>query len=354
MDSLHNVGGAMNFRPEQHQTDEHADGQMRIPPLPSCADASPARHLSFSSVSPRTTTTLSISSPALFAPGHQSEILNKKDVEELDSLLPTMYQGYSWNLRFSLDKDGSSFQTFYRQVKSVSPTILVIRSKENEVFGGFTTTPWAVHTTAAGPLYYGTGESFLYKVRPSHRSQGSSLSISENGIFNAEDEEEDLKRPGENEKSSTRRKMIQFFPWTRENTYYMLSTENSLGMGGGGGEFGLFIGDNFLFGSSGESETFYNAPLARHKTFEILSFECWSLEHPMICPSTLHPSSSSALTHSSSTSFSLSPPIARHGNSRSLGSDQEIFSLVSPHKSVYEIFESDSGGRERYQHGKEC
>jgi hypothetical protein len=120
------------------------------------------------------------------------------------------------------------------------------------------------------------------------------------------------------------------------------------------GEFGLFIGDNFLFGSSGESETFYNAPLARHKTFEILSFECWSLEHPMICPSTLHPSSSSALTHSSSTSFSLSPPIARHGNSRSLGSDQEIFSLVSPHKSVYEIFESDSGGRERYQHGKEC
>lgn len=85
MDSLHNVGGAMNFRPEQHQTDEHADGQMRIPPLPSCADASPARHLSFSSVSPRTTTTLSISSPALFAPGHQSEILNKKDVEEVGS-----------------------------------------------------------------------------------------------------------------------------------------------------------------------------------------------------------------------------------------------------------------------------
>jgi hypothetical protein len=112
--------------------------------------------------------------------------------------------------------------------------LLLLNLFFRQVFGGFTTTPWAVHTTAAGPLYYGTGESFLYKVRPSHRSQGSSLSISENGIFNAEDEEEDLKRPGENEKSSTRRKMIQFFPWTRENTYYMLSTENSLGMGGGG------------------------------------------------------------------------------------------------------------------------
>ncbi|GAB5031683.1 redox-regulatory protein fam213a isoform x1, partial [Nannochloropsis oceanica] len=51
-----------------------------------------------------------------------------------------------------MDKHGSSFSTFYRRVKSKSPTILVLRTTENEVFVGFTTTPWAVHSTAAGPF----------------------------------------------------------------------------------------------------------------------------------------------------------------------------------------------------------
>lgn len=32
-----------------------------------------------------------------------------------------------------MDKHGSSFSTFYRRVKSKSPTILVLRTTENEV-----------------------------------------------------------------------------------------------------------------------------------------------------------------------------------------------------------------------------
>ena len=29
--------------------------------------------------------------------------------------------------------------------------------------------------------------------------------------------------------------MVNYYPWTRINSYYMLSTERSIGMGGGGG-----------------------------------------------------------------------------------------------------------------------
>lgn len=35
------------------------------------------------------------------------------------------------------------------------------------------------------------------------------------------------------------------------------------------GEFGLFIGADFITGSSGSSDTFFNAPLAKTRTFQV-------------------------------------------------------------------------------------
>ncbi len=51
-----------------------------------------------------------------------------------------------------------------------------------------------------------------------------------------------------------------------------------------------------MSGSSGESETFYNAPLATGKTFDVLSFECWTLEHAAL---SLSSSAAAAPTRSS-------------------------------------------------------
>jgi hypothetical protein len=48
---------------------------------------------------------------------------------------------------------------------------------------------------------------------------------------------------------------------------------------GGRGEFGLYVGEDFLAGCSGSSETFYNAPLAKDRNFEVAQFECWALQH---------------------------------------------------------------------------
>lgn len=46
---------------------------------------------------------------------------------------------------------------------------------------------------------------------------------------------------------------ITAYPWTGMNTYMQYSDCAGLGMGGGGEEasFGLFIGDDFLSGSTG-------------------------------------------------------------------------------------------------------
>ena len=64
----------------------------------------------------------------------------------------------------------------------------------------------------------------------------SSLRLSKAGVFNADDDEEEEEEE-EEEGGRKRRpsgKVVQFFPWTMENTCYMLSADNSLGMGGGG------------------------------------------------------------------------------------------------------------------------
>ena len=55
----------------------------------------------------------------------------------------------------------------------------------------------------------------------------------------------------------------------------MMASESSIAMGGGGGEWGLFVDEDFSRGSSGRSETFGNAPLCDPSDFEILNFECW-------------------------------------------------------------------------------
>lgn len=142
-----------------------------------------------------------------------------------------------------------------------------MRTVENEVFGGVTTTPWAVHMTAAGPDYYGTGESFLYALGQEQ-----------------EDTQGKVRREGSGGGGAARVALggIEVFPWSRENNLNMLSTETSIGMGGGNGEYGLLLGENFESGVSGPSETYGNPQLSRHKHFDVLNVECWSLEQPTI------------------------------------------------------------------------
>lgn len=141
---------------------------------------------------------------------------------------------------------------------------------QQQVFGGFTTTPWAVNVSAMGPEYYGNGESFLYKLRDSSATRIQ--------------QEEEPRQPQNQQQQNQQRKGltaagkavlggIEVFPWSRENNYCMLSTERSVAMGGGGGEYGLYVGENFEAGVSGPCETFGNPQLSKGKHFEVLDLE---------------------------------------------------------------------------------
>jgi hypothetical protein len=61
-------------------------------------------------------------------------------------------------LLFDTRNDGTSLITFFQKAKDHHETILVVKTEENERFGGFASETWKEH-----PKYYGDGQvCFFY------------------------------------------------------------------------------------------------------------------------------------------------------------------------------------------------
>ncbi|CAN0571424.1 unnamed protein product, partial [Ectocarpus sp. 12 AP-2014] len=65
------------------------------------------------------------------------------------------------------------------------------------------------------------------------------------------------------------------FGWTGMNMYLQYSDSKGIAMGGGGadGSFGLFIGEDFLTGSTGKCDTYGNPPLCSQEQFQVSQVE---------------------------------------------------------------------------------
>ncbi|KAF1330188.1 Phosphatidylinositol4phosphate5kinase, partial [Globisporangium splendens] len=125
--------------------------------------------------------------------GTSSEVLShpqycSKLVPKLETCLPMRFRGYDWKLQYSLAQHGSSLHTLLHHVCNVSPTLVVVETTRGEIFGGFVATPWKQSTS-----YYGIGESFVFTCYPH----------------------------------------FERFPWSKKNSMIMISTDKSIGMGGG-------------------------------------------------------------------------------------------------------------------------
>lgn len=97
------------------------------------------------------------------------------------------------------------------------------------------------------PQYYGTGECFLFKLENGERVAVKTGSDADS------DGGSDTGSPGGSVKNLMEG-AIATFGWTGMNMYLQYSDGAGLGMGGGGmaGSFGLFVGEDFLSGSTGK------------------------------------------------------------------------------------------------------
>ena len=210
----------------------------------------------------------------------------------MDSLLSFVPEHLSCNnfwLKYSLCRDGASLDILKRYCRAATHTILAIETTHGEVFGSFTSSPWRTHNR-----YFGTGESFLWRMRHSRNSPVASL------FDQAQLESE-----------------IDIFPYNGSNPYVQLCTRDKLALGGGGalkpelygreicpnqedvqsalseGEeaaylewndygFGLALDQNLRHGSTSHSATFGNSALGCSgdqggQLFDVVNLEVWTL-----------------------------------------------------------------------------
>jgi len=107
-----------------------------------------------------------------------STILNWQLLEILWEWLPDRLMVSEPVVLFNMTEHGNSLSTFYTRADQWEPTLLIVKTLKNEIFGAFCSTAWNQRLgsrNAAGNIssggsgknkYFGTGETFLFKLQP--------------------------------------------------------------------------------------------------------------------------------------------------------------------------------------------
>ena len=195
-------------------------------------------------------------------------VLSPPLMESLQAFLPYSKSGENFMLKYSLVRDGASFHTFLKRARGCPYSILAMETLDGEVLGCFTAQAWRKNWN-----YFGTGESFLWRMRRSRLEKTHDL------LDQAQLESE-----------------IDVFPFTGENRMLQLCTHDRIAVGGGtpNGEkksdddpeahhwgFGLAIQSDLLSASSSPCVTFGSPSLSKKhpdgSLFEIVNMELWTL-----------------------------------------------------------------------------
>jgi hypothetical protein len=163
----------------------------------------------------------------------ESEILRMDEILFLGNNLPARVLGADWRLCYSTSMHGYSLGNVYRKFQQErSPTLIVVQDSNDQLFGALISENIRLHEH-----FYGTGESFLFSLRPKRH----------------------------------------IYSWSGENQLFVQGTLDSLIVGAGEGHFGLFIDSNIYKGRTQACETYNNQPLAGAKEdFVIKTMECWT------------------------------------------------------------------------------
>ncbi|XP_070533092.1 LOW QUALITY PROTEIN: oxidation resistance protein 1-like [Ptychodera flava] len=162
---------------------------------------------------------------------NKSNVLDNEQVSKLMGELPPRVEGYSWSLIYSTYEHGFSLKTLYRSMDGYdSPVLLIVKDSDNFIFGALLSTPIKV-----SDHFYGTGETFLYTLLPEFKK----------------------------------------YPWTGNNNFFVKGDFDSLAIGGGDGNFGLWLDGGIYHGSSHHCQTFENQSLSAKEDFVIQGLEAW-------------------------------------------------------------------------------
>ncbi|XP_013181165.1 PREDICTED: TBC1 domain family member 24 isoform X3 [Papilio xuthus] len=181
---------------------------------------------------------------------HSSDLRQK--LFTLWSWLPVRITMYQPVLLYTTEEHGCSLTTFYVRVEHHEPTLLMIKTCNNEVFGAYCSTRWFERNQkderGNRQAYFGTGETFLFSLHPVRAKYPWVGCLQET--------------EGDGEKTS------------HANSLFMAADNTMITIGGGDGQ-AIWMDENIRFGKTDRCSTFNNPPLCPSGDFEIRVLEVY-------------------------------------------------------------------------------
>ena len=199
-------------------------------------------------------------------------VLTLPVMEALQEYLPYCKRGELFWLKYSMIRDGASVQYMLNKTRGSDYTILAIETMDGEVFGAFTAQPWHIAWK-----YYGTNESFLWRLRKRRARKGKSTGDEEDGDLDV------YRYSGMNRNiqlCNTKRLAVGGgIPSSSDADSVVSETLSHVRLMDWG--FGLAFGSDLQQGTSSPCITFESPSLSEiHKDgslFEVANLEIWTL-----------------------------------------------------------------------------
>ncbi|XP_072936391.1 GTPase-activating protein skywalker isoform X4 [Epargyreus clarus] len=183
----------------------------------------------------------------------KSQILDQSELFTLWSWLPVRITMYQPVLLYTTEEHGCSLTTFYVRVEHHEPTLLMIKTCNNEVFGAYCSTRWFERNQkderGNRQAYFGTGETFLFSLYP-ERAKYPWVGCA--ALADGKGDER----------------------VAHGSELFMAADSKMITIGGGDGQ-AIWMDENIRFGKTDRCSTFNNPPLCPSGDFEIRVLEVY-------------------------------------------------------------------------------
>jgi len=171
---------------------------------------------------------------------NRSRLLKPEDLFIIDLFIPSFHINDQWNQLYDDSTSGQNWTVFSNCIEDQGSTVIIVRDKNDHVFGGFASQEWDHR-----PKFYGDNRSFLFTLRP------------EINIYKATD-------------------INDHYQYFNDKSQ---SLPNGLAMGGQFDYFGFYISSDFENGhSKGVSTTYNNPTLSSQAEYKIDAIEVWLIK----------------------------------------------------------------------------
>ncbi|XP_073409686.1 TBC1 domain family member 24 isoform X1 [Dendrobates tinctorius] len=222
---------------------------------------------------------------AVHAENFKSEIVSVKEMRDIWSWIPERFALCQPLLLYTNQEHGNTLSRFYLHCEGHEPTLLLIKTSNQEVCGAYLSTDWDARKKSGNKLsFFGTGECFVFRLQPEveryewviikHPELGRDTPVpADNGSNSYQDAAES---------SDPSARLSPFLATRHFNlpsktaSMFMAGSTDCIIIGGGDGQ-ALYLDSDLNYGRTSHCNTFNNQPLCS-ETFQIAIIEVWGFK----------------------------------------------------------------------------